>query len=83
MSQTLKLKFNIHGAGMLEFVPGLKRCIITINSVQASKIPINQYQIYWFRGLFLMSQFSGFSPSVEKFCEASDWTRQGTLYLAW
>ena len=58
MSQTLQLKLNIRGAGILEFVSGLKRCIITINSVQTSKIPINQYQIYWFMGLFLMSQFS-------------------------
>ena len=82
VSQTLQLKLNIPGAGTLEFVPGLKRCIITIDSVQTSKIPINQYQIYWFRGLFLMSQFSRLTPSVEKFFEDSDWTRQGTLYLA-
>ena len=83
VSQTLQLKLNMRGAGTLEFVPGLKRCIITINSVQTSKIPINQYQIYWFRGLFLMSQFSGLTPSVKKFCEDSYGTRQGTFYLAW
>ena len=28
-----------------------------------------------------MSQFSGLSPSVEKFCEASDWTSLGGLFL--
>ena len=29
-----------------------------------------------------MSQFSGLTHSVEKFFEDSDWTKQGTLYLA-
>ena len=31
-----------------------------------------------------MSQFSGITPSVEKFCEDSDGTRQGTyLHVPW
>ena len=29
-----------------------------------------------------MSQFSGLTPSVEKFFEDSDWTRQGTLHFS-